>query len=185
MVPHSRFREKSSTFLFDSRCLEHPFAIFYFESTPRNCFAISFAHFTRNFARFCPPYHLDVKFRDNHSRFVSFNALHLKPKQLTEHQLPPRTVSSRTSPPPYAEVLSASEGNYAPAQFTFHFIAGLLLAFLCNWVTCFLFVQFDFCILFLFSMFNSDGGRFFQPSQFSFVSFSPKVPIGRLRTPLF
>ena len=57
------------------------------------------------------PHRFDVKFRNHHARSVSLNALHFTTAPPTEPESPPRTVSSRTPPPVYAEVFSVSKNN--------------------------------------------------------------------------
>ena len=146
-VQSSRFREISPIFFLASRCLDHPFATFDFESTPSDCFAVPFVRSARHSAHFCPrPQHLDVNFRDHHDHSVSLNVLPFMSSPPTEPESPPRTVSSRTSPTVYAEVLSVSENNYAPAQFTFQSIDRFLLALLCICFTCFLFLNLTFAL---------------------------------------
>ena len=109
-VQSFRFRERSPTFLLDSRCLDLTFATFDFESTPSGCFAVPFVRSARHSAHFCPrPHRLDVKFRDHHARSVSLTALHFMSTPPTEPESPPRTVSSRTRPLVYAEVFSISK----------------------------------------------------------------------------
>ena len=99
-VQSSRFRERSPTFLLDSRCLDHPFATFDFESKPSDRFAVPLVHFARHSAYFCPRLHcLDVKFPDNLARSILLNALHSMSTPPTEPESPPRTVLPPTPPP--------------------------------------------------------------------------------------
>ena len=86
---------------------------FFVESTPGDYFAVPFVRVCHS-AHFCPrPYRLDVKFRNHHARSVSLTALHFMWTLPTEPESPPRTVSSRTPPPVYAQNFSVSENNYA------------------------------------------------------------------------
>ena len=64
----------------------------------------------------------------------------------TADDVPPRTVSSHTPPPVYAEVFSVSENTFATPVFTFQSIDRFLLAILCLAVTLFLFLNLTFAI---------------------------------------
>ena len=146
-VPYSRFRERPPTFLLVSRCIDHPFATFDVEPTPRGCFAAPIANSARNSTYFCPtPCRFDVKFRGNHARSVSLNAQHFMSAPPTEPESPPATVSSRKPPPVYEEVFSVPENNYAPVQFTFQSSNRFFFELLCLCVTCSFFLNLTFAL---------------------------------------
>ena len=130
---------------------DHLFATFDFESTPRDCFAVPCACRSRHSTHFWPrPHRLNVRFRDNHARSVSLNALRFMSTPPTALESPPRTVSSRTPPPVNAENVSLSENKYAAAQFTFQSFDRFLLALLCICVTCFFFLNLRSALYFYF-----------------------------------
>ena len=138
-----------------SRHLDHPFATFDFELTPRDCFAVPLVRSARNSTYFFPsPHRLDVKFHDNHPPSVSLNAPHFMSAPPPELESPPRSVLSRTPPLVYAEVFAVSESNYTSAEFTFQSIDRFLFALLCICVNSFLF-QFDLRVVPLTSIDNS------------------------------
>ena len=89
------------------------------------------------------------------SRSVLLNARHFMSAPPPELELPPRTISSRTFPPVYANFFRFLENMYAPTQFTYHSIDHFLVALLFFLRHLFSLSRFDFSVVPLFSIVNS------------------------------